>query len=192
MSGKKEDIITLPNPHLRQRSKKVGFITDDIKKLITKMTEASIDWEESRDHEITVGLAAIQIDVPLRVVIMRVSDEYTDKRFKVFINPEIVKTEGKIIHDHEGCLSVKGCYGMVPRHEKVRVRALDENGREFRLKLSDFPARLMQHEVDHLNGMLFVDRIKEDPDAFYELTKDAKLKKLDYEKDIKDNADLWE
>lgn len=192
MSAKKEDIITLPNPHLRQKSKKVGVITDEIRQLVADMTAASIDWEDARNHEITVGLAAIQIDVPLRVVVVRANfDDYDNKRFIEFINPEITKFEGKEVSDHEGCLSVKDCYGKVPRFEKVRVKALDSNGREFRMKLSGFSARLMQHEIDHLNGIVFVDRIKNDPDAFYRLTEDAKLEKLHYEQDIKNNKDLW-
>lgn len=192
MSATKDDIITLPNPHLRQRSKRVGMITPEIKKIVEDMTAASIDWEESRNHEITVGLAAIQIDIPLRIVIVRATEKYNDKRFVVFINPEIVKAEGSIVKDHEGCLSVKGCYGLVPRHEVVRVKALDSNGKEFRVKLKGFSARLMQHEIDHLNGKLFVDRIKDDPDAFYQLTEDAKLVKLNYDTAIKDNNELWD
>jgi peptide deformylase len=192
MSAKKEDIITLPNPHLRQRSKKVGLITDQIKQLIADMQAATLDWEASREHEVGVALAAVQIDQLYRVVVVRNNfDDREDHTFQVFINPEITKHEGALIEDFEGCLSIKNVYGKVPRYQKVKVKALDIGGKEFRVTVEGFLARIFQHEVDHTKGTVFIDHIKDNADAFFQLNKDGKLKKLDYDKDIKNNAELW-
>jgi peptide deformylase len=188
----KDDIITLPNDHLRQRSQKVGLITEQIKKLAADMEAAVHDWDASRPHEVTVALAAIQIDRPLRVVIVR--DDFDAKvpaRYSTLINPEITKYEGQIESDFEGCLSIKSVYGKVPRYSKVRVRALDINGKEIRYKAEGFLARVLQHEIDHTNGIVFVDHIKKDEAAFFELDKDGKLEPLDYDKDIKNSHILW-
>lgn len=182
---KKEDIITLPNAHLRQKSKKVHVITNEIEDLVNDMTDASLDWEDSRPHEISAALAAIQIDRPLRVVIIR--SDFEDKatrEFTVLVNPEIVKYEGHIVHDYEGCLSVRKVYGKVPRHSKIRVRALDLDGKPIRFKADGFLARVIQHEIDHTNGVLFVDHIQHDKDAFYTLDEKGELQPLDYDKDI--------
>lgn len=182
---RKEDIITLPNQHLRQKSKKVHVITDEIHELVKEMTDASLDWEDSRPHEISAALAAIQIDQPLRVVIIR--SDFEDKaarEFTVLINPEIVKYEGHIVSDYEGCLSVRKVYGKVPRHSKVRVRALDLDGKQIRFKADGFLARVIQHEIDHTNGIVFVDHIKHDKDAFYTLDEKGELQPLDYDKNI--------
>jgi peptide deformylase len=109
----------------------------------------------------------------------------------VFINPEIVKYEGDIIEDHEGCLSILDVYGKVPRHSKVRVKAFDESGKEIRFKAEGFLARIFQHEIDHTNGIVFIDHIKDRPDAFFRLNGEGKLEALDYDKDIKKNRILW-
>jgi len=188
----KTDIISLPNDHLRQRSKKVGFITEDVQKLIEDMKSATIDWENSREHEVGVALAAIQVDRPLRIVVIRNDfDNRDDKTFTVFINPEITKYEGRVEQDFEGCLSVPDIYGKVPRHTKVRIRAQDEQGKYFRITAEGFLARVFQHEIDHTNGMVFIDRIKDDPSAFYRLLNDGHLEKIDYEKEVRDNNILW-
>ena len=94
--------------------------------------------------------------------------------------------------DYEGCLSVKDLYGKVLRHTKVRVKALDENGREFRVTAEGFLARIFQHEIDHTEGKLFIDHIKNKTDAFYRLSDDGNLTQLDYDKEIKDNKVLWD
>ncbi|HEX8762242.1 MAG TPA: peptide deformylase [Candidatus Saccharimonadales bacterium] len=188
----KDDIITLPNIHLRERSKKVGLVDEKIKKIIQDMQAATLDWEASRDHEVGVALAAIQVDIHLRIVVVRNNfDNKDDKSFTVLINPEITKYEGKVEHDYEGCLSIKDVYGRVPRHSKVRVKAQDQNGRFFRITAEGFLARVMQHEIDHTNGIVFIDRIKNDKTAFYKLLDDGKLESIDYEKHIKDNSILW-
>ncbi len=188
----KSDIITLPNPHLRQRSQKIGFISQEVRDLIQGMQEATLDWEDSRDHEVGVALAAIQVDRALRVVVIRNNfDDKKDRRFSVFINPSITKYEGEIVEDYEGCLSVPNIYGKVPRYSKVRVKALDLNGQEVRLTAEGFLARVFQHEIDHTNGVVFIDHIKESADAFYKLRDDGHLEKLEYEKDIRSNSLLW-
>lgn len=187
-----KDIIALPNKHLRQRSRKVGLVTDEIKRLIKDMEEATLDWEDHRQHEIGVALAAIQIDKPLKVVVIRNNFENKDDRsFSVFINPEITKYEGDIVDDFEGCLSVPDIYGKVPRHSKVRVKALDQDAKQVRITAEGFLARVFQHEIDHTTGLVFVDHIKDNEDAFFRLKKDGKLEPLDYEKDIKKNSILW-
>lgn len=189
---KKEDIITLPNPHLRQRSQKVGLITDEIRQVVEGMQSATLDWEASRQHEVGVALAAIQVDKLLKIVVIRNNyDNKEDHTFTTLINPQITKLEGEIVDDYEGCLSVKDIYGKVPRYSKVRVKAVDLDGKEFHIKAEGFLARIIQHEVDHTNGIVFIDHIKDVPEAFYRLKEDGKLEKLDYERDVKENTILW-
>lgn len=192
MTTPKDQIITLPNPHLRQPSRKVGLVTDEIKSLINNMEVSTLDWEDSRDHEVGVALAAVQIDNMYRVVVIRSNfDDKNDRSFQVFINPEITKFEGDVIEDFEGCLSIKDIYGKVKRYSKVKVKALDINGREFRVTAEGFLARVFQHEIDHTKGKVFIDHIKDNPEAFYKLNAQGKLEALDYDKDIKDNRLLW-
>ena len=187
-----KDIITLPNPNLRERSKKVGFVDENTMELVQDMADALLDWESKREHEVGVALAAVQIDVLKRVVIVRNDfDNKDDHTFLIFINPEITKYEGKIIEDYEGCLSVKDIYGKVPRYDKVRVKALDQHGKEFRVTLEGFLARIIQHEIDHTNGIVFVDHIKDKEDAFYHLEKSGNLKKMNYKSDIF-GSNLWD
>jgi peptide deformylase len=189
----KDDIITLPNPHLREVSTKVHVVTPETIELIKQMTEAALDWEASRPHEISAALAAVQIDRLERVVIVRSDFENKDNpEFTALINPEIVKSEGTQIADYEGCLSVSKIYGKVPRWTRVRVKALDVDGNEIRLKADGFLARVLQHEVDHTKGICFIDHIKDDADAFYTLDDKGELKPLDYNTVIKDNHDLWQ
>ena len=188
---KKEDIITLPNPHLRQKSAQV-YPDETTKSLIDDMTSAALDWEDSRPHEISAALAAVQIDRLERVVIVR--SDFEDKgnrEFTVLINPQIAKYEGEIVADYEGCLSIKNVYGKVPRHTKIRVKALDDMGREVRFRAEGFLARVIQHEIDHTNGIVFIDHIKDDTSAFYSLDDSGELQPLDYDAHIKDNDDLW-
>lgn len=188
----KDHIITLPNPRLRKKSQRVGIINDTILQVIEHMKGATIDWDKSRDHEVGVALAAIQIDQLYKIVVVR--SDYNDKDnhdFTVFINPEIIKGEGEVTEDFEGCLSVPNVYGKVPRHAKVKVKALNLQGKEFRVKADGFLARVFQHEIDHCNGILFIDHIKENPEAFFQLDEDGKLQPLDYEQDVKNNHILW-
>lgn len=193
MTATKEQIIRLPNVHLRQRSRRVGLVDANIKATIDDMMAATLDWEDSRSHELGVALAAIQIDLPLRIVIIRSNfDDKKDRTFQVFINPEITKYEGEITEDYEGCLSIADIYGKVPRYDKVRVKALNGQGKPIRMTAEGFLARVFQHEIDHNNGVVFIDHIKDKNDAFYKLKEDGELVPLDYEKDIRNNSILWQ
>lgn len=188
----KKSLITLPHKHLRKRSAKVSVINDTIKDLVDHMEKATLKWEDSREHEVGVALAAVQIDELVRVIVIRNNfDDKADRSFQVFINPEIVKFEGKIEEDYEGCLSIKDVYGKVPRHSKVRVKATNLNGQEVRVKAEGFLARVFQHEIDHINGIVFIDHIKDSTESFFKLTGAGKLEPLDYDKEIKKNKILW-
>jgi peptide deformylase len=189
----RSNIISLPHDSLRTRSQKVGLITDEIKQLIADMKAATLDWEDSRDHEVGVALAAVQVDKLLRIVVIRNDfDDKKNREFTVFINPIIAKYEGKVEEDFEGCLSVRDIYGKVPRYTKVKVDAVSEDGRKFRVTAEGFLARVFQHEIDHTNGIVFIDHIKDNPEAFYRLKEDGKLEPLDYDEHIKDNDELWD
>lgn len=186
----RNSIITLPHPHLRERSARVHVITPEVTTLINDMQLATLDWEDHRPHELGVALAAVQVDVLQRVVIVRNDfDNKDDRGFFTLLNPEIVKFEGEPELDHEGCLSVKDIYGLVPRYPKVRVRALDDKGREIRFKAEGFLARVLQHEIDHTNGVMFIDHIK-DVDAFFTLNKDGELRKIPHE-EVRKSRILW-
>jgi len=188
----KDSIISLPHKHLRQGSKKVGLVSDEIRQVAENMQAATLDWEQSRQHEVGVALAGVQIDKPLKIVIIRNDpDKKEDTSFTTFINPEITKYEGEMVEDFEGCLSVPDIYGKVPRYNKVRVKALSLSGKPFRTTAEGFLARVFQHEIDHTKGIVFIDHIKDRPEAFYKLTKEGELEKLDYDKDVHNNPVLW-
>lgn len=115
--------------------------------------------EDSRDAEVSVGLAAVQIGELYRVVLIRDSfEDYNNKNFSVLINPKIIKTDGAPIIQYEGCMSVADIYGKVARFPKIRVEALNEDGQKIVFNASGYRARVIQHEVDHTNGILFIDR----------------------------------
>jgi len=190
--SKKEDIIALPHSNLRKTSKKVGIVNDDIKQLVKDMEESTLDWEDSREHEVGVALAAVQINRLYRVVVIRSNfDDKNDRTFITLINPKIIKYEGKLEEDFEGCLSIKDVYGKVPRYTKVKVKALNIDGKEVRITAEDFLARVLQHEIDHTDGIVFIDHIKDSPKSFFILNHEGKLEALNYDKDIKDNKKLW-
>lgn len=188
-----KDIICLPNTHLRQRSKRIGLITDETKQLIADMEAATLDWEDHREHELGVALAAVQVDRLERVVIIRNNfEDKSDRSFQALINPEITKYEGSVEEDYEGCLSIKDIYGKVPRYTKVRVKALNINGKEIRLTATGFLARVLQHEIDHTKGTVFIDHIKDKTESFYTLTSEGSLEPLNYEEHIQNNRILWQ
>jgi len=189
----KDDIITLPNQHLREKSARVRTIDEDVIALVEGMTAAAIDWENSRPHEISAALAAVQLDRLDRVVIVRSDfDDKDEKGFTALINPEIVKYEGSVITDYEGCLSVSNVYGKVPRYSKIRVKAVDMQGQEVRFKAEGFLARVIQHEIDHTQGIVFIDHIQDNKDAFYTLDEKGELQPLDYDEHVKNNHILWD
>lgn len=188
----KDDVIALPHPNLRKMSHKVGVITPEILKIIDDMKAATISWDLSREHEVGVALAAVQINQLYKIIVVRNNYENKDDvSFSAFINPVITKLEGTIEEDYEGCLSVQDIYGKVPRYSKVRVKAINEHGRTFRVTAEGFLARIFQHEIDHIRGVLFIDHIKDASDAFFKLKEDGTLEQLDYVKSVKNNQDLW-
>lgn len=189
---KKEAIIALPHAHLRQKSQKVTVFDSQLKQLVKDMVDATLDWEASRPHEIGAALAAVQVNHMIRAIIVRSDLEDKESReFTALINPKIIKYEGEVTSDHEGCLSVRDIYGLVPRHTKVRVKALDMDGNEIRIRAEGFLARVLQHEIDHTNGHLFIDHIKHEKDAFFTLNEVGELQQLNYESYIKDSPILW-
>lgn len=185
-------IITTPDERLRQKSTKVGVIDDEVLKIIEEMRKLSLNWEKEHPYELSAAMAAPQMGVLKRIIIIR--DDMEDKKnasFTALINPEVIKAEGKVVSDFEGCLSVPFVYGKVPRATKVKIKALLEDGTEVRIKATDELARILQHEIDHLNGILFIDHIKDEPDAFYKMNDKGDLVPIDYEKEVRGNADLW-
>lgn len=186
-------IIKLPHRSLRQPSKLVSSVDSAVLQLIGDMEAATLKWEDSREHEVGVALAAIQVNTPLRVVVIRNDfDNKDDRTFKIYINPKITSHSRDKSEDYEGCLSVDGIYGKVPRSNKVKVEALDQAGKPISLSAEGFLARIFQHEVDHTNGIMFIDHIKDKPEAFFCLKQKGHLEALDYNKDVRDNKSLWQ
>lgn len=185
-------IITTPDPRLRQKSDKVREITDETRQIIGDMVELSRDWESKHPYELSAAMAAPQIGVNQRIIIVR--DDLDDKEndnFTALINPEVIRTEGRIVKEQEGCLSVPEIYGMVGRPTKVKVKALLEDGHEVRIKASGYLARTLLHEIEHLDGILFIDHIKDQEDAFYRIDEHGDLVPIDYASEIKDNKMLF-
>jgi peptide deformylase len=170
-----KDIITLPNPLLHERSKRIGHVDAEIETLAQDMIQATLDWESTREHEVGAALAAVQVAQMYRVVVIRNDfDNKDDQTFRVFINPEIAKAEGELIEELEGCLSVKDVYGSVPRYPKVKIKALNLQGKPIRLTATGFLARVFQHEIDHTNGIVFVDHVT-NPRKLFRLTEHGKF-----------------
>jgi peptide deformylase len=146
------DILVIPDKQLRLVSKKVEAIDDTIRKLVEDMFETMYDAPG-------IGLAAIQIGEPLRVVTMDLAKKDDEKAPRVFINPEIVwSSEEKSVHE-EGCLSIPEYYEEVERPAQVKVRYLDLDGKEHEEQADGLFATCIQHEIDHLNGVLFIDHL---------------------------------
>ena len=185
-------IVTTPDPRLRQKSEKVHQIDDETKRIIDEMIASSLAWAEEHEFELSAAMAAPQLGYNKRIIVVREDMSNKDNaNFVPLINPVVIKTEGKIIEDYEGCLSVPSVYGKVGRPYKARIKAVTENGEEVRLKATGFLARTLLHEIDHLDGVLFIDHIKDQTDAFYKLNDKGDLEPLDYDKYIKNNKDLF-
>ena len=185
-------IVTTPDPRLRQKSEKVHQIDDETKRIIDEMIASSLAWEEEHEFELSAAMAAPQLGYNKRIIVVREDMSNKDNaNFVPLINPVVIKTEGKIIEDYEGCLSVPSVYGKVGRPYKARIKAVTENGEEVRLKATGFLARTLLHEIDHLDGVLFTDHNKGQTDAFYKLNDKGDLEPLDYDKYIKNNKDLF-
>jgi len=141
-------ILEYPNPRLRIEAQPVAEVNDSIRKLVDDMFET---MQEAQG----IGLAATQVDVHKRVIVMDISEEHNEPR--VFINPEIEVLEPETVPYDEGCLSVPGFYESVSRPCHVMIRALDRDGKAFEEEASGLLAVCIQHEIDHLQGKLFVD-----------------------------------
>jgi peptide deformylase len=140
-------ILHYPDPRLRQVARPVAAVDDDIRRLVDDMAETMYAAPG-------IGLAAVQINVPWRVVVIDVSE--THDQLQVFINPQIIERDGKQVFE-EGCLSVPGIFDEVERSKHVRVRALGRDGQPFELEADGLLATCIQHEIDHLDGKVFVD-----------------------------------
>jgi peptide deformylase len=153
------EILTVPDPRLKQVSKPVeGGVTDDIRALMDDMLETMYDAPG-------IGLAAIQIGVPLRVIVMDLAREGEEPQPRYFVNPEIVETIEETKPYEEGCLSVPDIFDQVERPARCRIRYLDYNGNQVDEWAEDLYAVCIQHEMDHLEGTLFIDylsRLKRD------------------------------
>ena len=141
------DILHYPDPRLRNTAQAVERVDDDIRRLVDDMFETMYAAPG-------IGLASIQVNVPRRVIVIDVSEERNQPL--CLINPEIVVSAGEETME-EGCLSVPGYYDTVTRAERVRVRALDRDGQPFEMEADGLLAVCIQHEIDHLDGKLFVD-----------------------------------
>jgi peptide deformylase len=153
-------IRVLPAPVLRQKAKKVTKIDESVQRLIDDMIE-------TMRAAPGVGLAASQIGVPLRVVVI----EMPGDEVMALINPEIVKSHGERLVQ-EGCLSIPGYQGEVKRSVWVKVKAQDRQGRNIRLKGEELLAQALEHEIDHINGVLYVDRV-EGTDKLWKLVSES-------------------
>jgi peptide deformylase len=159
------EIITIGHSTLRQKARKVTRFGPELKQLIDDMTE-------TMRKAPGVGLAAPQVNVSERVVVVELpadEEEGTPAELYAFVNPEIVKTSHEVEDGQEGCLSVPGYVGEVPRHTMIVVRGQDVRGKPQRVRAKDYLARIFQHEIDHLDGVLFIDRV-EDPSKIHKVT----------------------
>lgn len=150
-------IITEGDPRLRQKSLRIRTVDDEVRRLAQDL------WDTVRAAR-GLGLAAPQIGVLRRIIVVSIPPDYVEEGDPgvelTLINPEIVRASGRQV-GLEGCLSIPGWYGEVPRFMHVTVKALDLDGREVRIKGSGLLARVLQHEIDHLDGILFIDRIED-------------------------------
>ena len=148
----KLDILTFPNKFLRQPTKPVTDLDDTIQNLINDMAETMYEAPG-------VGLAAIQVGSDKSVLVYDELPGEIKRQYGVVINPQIIETDGQIISENEGCLSVPDFRSDVKRAERILVEGVDREGKPIRLEAEGFLAIVLQHEIDHLNGTLFIDRI---------------------------------
>ena len=144
------EILEFPDPRLRTVAEPVTEVTDELRTLVDDMFETMYDAPG-------IGLAATQVNVHQRLLVIDVSEDHSEPL--VFINPEVTVLDPELGEYDEGCLSVPGFYETVNRPRRVRVTALDRNGESFTRELEGLLAICLQHEIDHLDGKLFVDYI---------------------------------
>lgn len=148
-------IVTYPNPILLKKSKRISIIDQSIKDLAHDMIETVQNY--GSEHETGVALAAIQVGVPVRMTVVR-DDE---GQYMTLVNPEVVKEGKQQEEDMEGCMSVPQKYGRVIRPCKVKVRALNLDGKKVEVKAEGLMARILCHEIDHMDGKLFISRVED-------------------------------
>jgi len=156
---------------LRQRTRKVRSFGAELEALANDMLET---MRESYG----LGLAAPQVGLPMRMFVAEVpldEEEPEETKAYVFVNPKIIKASRQEVQREEGCLSIPGIYGQIWRADEVVVKAQDPHGKEFRLRARGLLARVIQHEVDHLDGILFVDRVAEEDGLYRYVEKDEEL-----------------
>jgi peptide deformylase len=161
-------ILTVPDPILRQKAKRVKTIDNSIKKLIADMRETLMSANG-------VGLAAPQVGVSLRVIVISIPHKDQKNDEYCLINPEIVRRTGERVV-REGCLSIPGYIGEIMRSEQVRVKGIDAAGKELKLRAEGLLAEALEHEIDHINGVLYVDHLESQD----------KLQKIELEPESKD------
>ncbi|NLE58123.1 MAG: peptide deformylase [Planctomycetes bacterium] len=158
------EIITLGHPTLRQKARKVTRFGPELRQLIDDMVETMRSAPG-------VGLAAPQVNVSERIIVLELpadEEEGLPAELYTYVNPEIVKVSRETESGDEGCLSIPGYLGEVDRHVEILVRGQDAYGKPQRIKAYDYLARIFQHEIDHLDGVLFID--KADPATIRQLT----------------------
>ena len=143
-------ILTEPDPFLRQKSTNVEEVNDEIRILMNDMLETMY-------HAPGIGLAAIQVGIPKRVIVIDLSRAEEEKKPLYFINPEIITNSDNNAAYEEGCLSVPGQFAEISRPDKCKVKYLDYNGNAKILEAQGLLATCLQHEIDHLEGILFID-----------------------------------
>jgi peptide deformylase len=148
----KLEVLTYPNKFLQQPTKPVENIDEVIQKLVADMAETMYEAPG-------VGLAAIQVGSDKQVLVYDEKPAENDRRYGVIINPRIIENEGIIISENEGCLSVPDFRSDVKRAARIVVEGVDRDGKSLRFEADGFLAIVLQHEIDHLNGTLFIDRI---------------------------------
>ncbi|WP_159716573.1 peptide deformylase [Geminicoccus flavidas] len=158
-------ILEVPDPRLRQKAAPVQGIDSEVTALLEDMLETMYAAPG-------IGLAAPQVGIGRRIVVLDVSPKEEERRPLRLINPEVVETGGEAVEAEEGCLSLPNQYAPVKRPERVRVRYLDEHGQEREIDADGLLARCLQHEIDHLDGVLFTDHLSR-------LKREMLLKKLD-------------
>ncbi|SRR5690606_10739214 len=145
-------IITAPDPRLKLKSKPVAAVTDDTRKFMDDMLETMYAAPG-------IGLAAIQVGVPERILVIDIAGEGEPRNPQYFVNPEIVWASEELAVYNEGCLSVPEQYADVARPAEVKVRYLDYDGAEQEIHATGLLATCLQHEMDHLEGVLFIDHL---------------------------------
>lgn len=165
----KLEIRIYPDPALKKKAEKVKEVTPEIKELIARMKEAMENPPSLEEGVVAAGLAANQVGILKRVIAVNLG-----KELRGFVNPEIVRQSRERKISKEGCLSFPGLWLDIKRSRWVEVRALDENGKEIRLRAEKFLAMVFQHEIDHLNGILFFERLG----LFQRLRTERKIDKL--------------